>query len=429
MKERIAIIDGLRTPFCKAYGIFNEVSADDLGAFAVKELLARTSFPAHEIDEVIFGNVALPIEAANIARVIALKAGLSSSLIAHTVQRNCASGMQSITAGANALWADEAQVILAGGAESMSQIPLIYSSKMARFFFQLAKSKNIREKLKTFTTFRPSFLKPIIGLEKGLTDPMCNMIMGLTAEKLSREFHITREEQDAFALTSHHKGAAAHNDNLFKDEMIPVFTPPSYKIVQEKDDGIRSDQTRETLAKLKPYFNKYTGSVTIGNSCQVTDGAAAVIIMKESTAKERGLKPLGYLRSYAYAALDGSRMGLGPVYSTAKLLDKTGLTLKDFDLIELNEAFAAQVLACEKAFGSIEFAKKFLGRTQAVGELPMDALNVNGGAIALGHPVGATGTRLVITLLRELRRRNKNRGLATLCVGGGQGASLALEVE
>ncbi len=429
MKERIAIIEGLRTPFCRASAVFKDTGADDLGAFVVKELLARTSFPVNEIDEVIFGNVAQPYDAANIARVIALKAGLPTSLIAHTVQRNCASGMQSITAAANELWADEARVIVAGGAESMSQIPLIYSPKMARFFFQLAKAKNIVEKIKTFMTFRPSFLKPIIGLEQGLTDPICNLIMGLTAEKLSREFRISRKEQDAFALLSHQKAATAQSDNVLKHEIIPVFTPPAYTTVQEKDDGVRADQSLEALGKLKPYFDRVTGSVTIGNSCPVSDGAAAVILMKESTAKEKGLKPLGYLKAYSYAALDGSRMGLGPVYATAKLLQKTGLTMKDFDLIELNEAFAAQVLACEKAFASKEFAQKYLGQSEAVGELKMDLLNVNGGAIAIGHPVGATGTRLVITLLNELRRRNQNIGLATLCVGGGQGASLALEVE
>jgi acetyl-CoA C-acetyltransferase/acetyl-CoA acyltransferase len=429
MKERIAIIDGIRTPFCKADGIFKSLEADDLGTIVTKEILARTNFPIDQLDEVIFGTVAQPVHAINIARVIALKAGLPTSLIAHTVCRNCASGMQSITAGANLILSGEACAILAGGTESMSNIPLLFSPAAKDFFFALFKARKLMDKLRVLLSFRPRLLKPIIGIEMGLTDPICGMIMGLTAEVLSREFQIDRAEQDRFALISHQKAVAAMQKGVLTEEIVPVPVPPKYEKVQTQDDGPRAEQSIPALAKLKPFFDRKTGSVTVGNSCPVSDGAAAVIITSESKAKEMGIKPLGYLRDYAYSGLEGSRMGLGPVYAASKLLAKTGMSMRDFELIELNEAFAVQVLACEKAFNSTEFAKKYLNKDRAVGELAMDILNVNGGAIALGHPVGTTGTRLVITLLKELRRRKKQLGLATLCVGGGQGAALVLEVE
>lgn len=428
MKERIAIIEGVRTPFCKAGGVFRQLEADDLGALAVKELLARTEFPIDKIDEVIIGNAVQPVNASNVARIVALKGGLPASIPAYTVQRNCASGMEAITTAANKLLAGEAKVIIAGSTESMSRVPLLYNDGMTQFFTRGAKAKTWGQALKNLFSFRPAFLKPIVGLEQGLTDPISNLNMGQTAEFLAREYAITREEQDRFALKSHQKTVAAAQAGRFANEIIPVPVPPDYSVIQSTDDGARANQTVEALAKLKPYFDRVTGVVTPGNSSQVTDGAAAVLLMTEKTALAMGLRPIGYLRDYAYAALEGKRMGLGPVLATSKLLDKTGLKMQDFDLIELNEAFAAQVIACEKAFASPQFAKEYLGKDQAVGAIDPEKLNVNGGAIALGHPVGATGTRLVITLLKELARRGKNRGLATLCIGGGQGAALALEV-
>lgn len=427
MKERVAIIDGIRTPFCKAGVVFKELDADDLGAIAARELLARTEFPVDRINEVIFGNVAQPVNAPNVARVIALKAGLPTDMIAYTVQRNCASGMQSITSAADSILAGEAQAILAGGTEAMGNIPFLYDRPMKDLFTSLYKAKSATEKLRVLLSFRPRYLKPVIGVEKGLTDPICGLNMGLTAEILAREFHVTRREQDEFALMSHQRATAAMKKGVFADEIVPVPVPPKYERAQMEDDGPRPEQSLAALEKLKPYFNRKTGVITVGNACPITDGAAAVIVTGEATARELGFTPLGYLRDYAYAALEGQRMGLGPVYATAKLLARTGLAMRDFDLIELNEAFAAQVLACRKAFGSAEFARKCLKRQEAVGELPIERLNVNGGAIALGHPVGATGTRLVITLLKELRRRKGRLGLATLCVGGGLGAALALE--
>ena len=414
MKERIAILDGIRTPFIKADGVFKFLDADDLGAIVVKEILARTGLPAKKIDEVIFGNVAQPVHAANVSRVIALKAGLPFSVIAHTVNRNCASGMQSITAAANQILSGESQIIIAGGTESMSNIPLVFGSEMKDFFFALFKARSLKDRLGVLCSFRLRYLKPIIGVEKGLTDPICGMIMGLTAEVLSSEFHITRKEQDEFALLSHQRAVAAIKEGRLAEEIIPVPVPPDYKNVQAQDDGPRENQSREALQKLKPYFDRKTGTVTVGNSCPLSDGAAAVILTSESQAKALGLQPLGYLKAYAYAGLEGARMGLGPYFAINLLLKKTGLTMKDFELIEINEAFAAQIIANERAFN---------------GQLDRRLFNVNGGAIALGHPVGTSGTRLVITLLKEMARRKKQLGLATLCVGGGQGAALVLETK
>lgn len=429
MRERIAIVDGLRTPFCKAGGAMKAHSADDLGACVVSELLYRSKIDKNQIDELIFGNVAQPAGAANIARVIALKAGLPLSMPAYTVHRNCASGMEAITTGANKILAGEAEIILAGGCESMSNIPLLFGEKMTNLFANLMKSRTMVAKLQTIASFRPSFLKPVIGLVEGLTDPVCGLNMGMTAEVLSCELKINRQEQDEFALQSHQRAISAIKEGRLAEEILPVPLAPKYKQVQCDDDGPRDGQTIEALAKLKPYFNRKTGSVTVGNACPVTDGAGAVLIMTESKCKELGLTPLGYMRAYAYAGLEGSRMGLGPVYATAKLMEKTGQQLSDFERVELNEAFAAQVLGCLRAFESDDFAKKYLGRDQALGSIDQSILNVNGGAVALGHPVGTTGTRLIITLLKELKRSGKQTGLATLCIGGGQGAALAMEVN
>ena len=425
MKERIAIINGLRTPFCKAGGVFKRWEAEDLGAYVVKELLARVDIDPEMIDEVIFGNVLQPPHATNIARVLAVKGGLSVKVPAFTVNRNCASGLEAITTGMNKILLDEAEVILAGGTESMSNFPILFNDKARDFLQRLSKAKSFKQKLSAIASFRPGFLKPEIP---GIADPLCSLTMGQTAEILSREFHITRFDQDEFALMSQTRTAKAQDEGRLAEEIIPIPFPPEFN-VQEHDDGVRHNTTIEGLTKLKPAFDKLTGTVTAGNSSQVTDGAAAVLLMKESRAKELGLEPLGYIVEYATAALEPSRMGLGPAYAIPKVLKEVGKELSDIDLIEINEAFAAQVIACERALASDEFAKRELGRSTAVGVIDRDKLNVNGGAVALGHPVGVTGTRLVLTILKELRRRGKQTGLATMCVGGGQGEAAILEVE
>ncbi len=428
-KERIAIVCGLRTPMAKAGGKFSSMQADKLGAVLFRELMMRSPVSVNEVDEVIIGNVAQPIHAANIARIIALRAGFPEATPALTVHRNCASGMESITTAATKIHAGEGNIYVCGGVESMSNIPLVYSEKMTGLFSRLAASKTAFDKFRTLLGFRPSYLKPIVGLMSGLTDPVSGLLMGNTAEVLAQDFGISREEQDAFSLKSHQRAQKAKESGRFEIESMAVVYDEKTGKYLDYDDGIRADQTLEKLLRLKPFFDRKNGTVTAGNSSQITDAAAGVVLMSESEAKKRGLSPLGYLRDYAYAGLDPKRMGLGPVFATRKLFEQTGLSMEDIEIVEINEAFAAQVIACEKAFASPEFAQTHFKQDKAVGAINPDILNVNGGAVALGHPVGMTGTRLVLTVLHELRQRGLQRGLATLCIGGGQGAALLLEVE
>ncbi|NDC83423.1 thiolase family protein, partial [bacterium] len=403
MKERLAIVDGIRTPFAKAGGQFKDVSADHLGSVVAREVIARTGISGDQLDEVIFGNVSQPANAANIARVIALRAGVPQSVPAYTVHRNCASGMESVTTAANKILAGAASIILAGGTESMSNIPLLFNKTMTRFFEDLGRAKSVGQRLKVISTFRLGHLAPVIGVVEGLTDPVCGLLMGQTAEKLSRDWAIGREEQDRFALQSHQKAIAALP--RLAEEIVPLPIPPRFEFVAQYDDGPRNSQSMEALGKLSPYFDRKTGTVTVGNSCPLTDGASAVLVMSESHAKSLGYRPLGYLRSYAYAGLEPERMGLGPVYAAAKALDIAGMTVGDIDLFEINEAFAAQVIANLRAFDSNEFAMSKFGKSKKLGSIDPDKLNVNGGAVALGHPVGTSGNRLILTLLKELRRR------------------------
>jgi len=427
MKERIAIIDGLRTPIAKAGGKLKDYQAEKLGAFIVQELALRVGIPFKEYDEIIMGNVSQPGHAANVARVIALQAGFPVETTAYTVHRNCASGMESITSAASKIRAGDGDIFLSGGVESMSNVPLMYGKQMTELFGALFRAKSISEKLYTLSSFRPRYLKPIIGLMQGLKDPVSGLMMGSTAEILAQDFGISRHEQDEFALMSHKKAEESIKAGVFKEEIAPIVYENS-KVMQD-DDGVRFGQNMQALGKLRPFFDRKNGTVTAGNSSQISDAAAAVVLMSEKKAKAMGLEPLGYLSHFAYAGLDPKRMGMGPAFATAKLFSQHRLSLKDIDLIEMNEAFAVQALANIRAFDSEAYAKQHLNRTKALGKIDESLLNVNGGAVALGHPVGMTGTRLVIHILKELRRRGKNRGLATLCIGGGQGASLILEVE
>ena len=420
----IAIVEGVRTPFAKAFGSLAGVSAHELGRIATVALFDRAGVRPDEIDQVVIGNGAPPLEAPNPARDIALMSGIPQDRIAHTVQRNCGSGLEALTTAAQILQLGEARKIVAGGIENMSQIPLLFNPEATELFLRLARSKTWGQRLAGMLRFRPRHFKPLPAVKVGLTDPVSGLMMGETAEVLADDFGITRREQDEFALRSHQRAVAAQERCVLSEEITPIALPGGKEL--KADVGPRANQTLEALAKLPPFFKK-DGTVTVGNSCQVTDGAAVALLMPGEAARAEGRKVLGYLRGYAYAGCDPRRMGLGPAFATSKLLQKTGLSLKDVDLIEMNEAFAAQVIANERAFASDEFAKKHLGRSEALGEINPDRLNVNGGAIALGHPVGATGGRLVITLLKELRRRNMQRGLATLCIGGGQGGALLLE--
>lgn len=428
MKERIAVVSGERSPFVKAGTVFKDVAADDLGASVLREHLLRSQLSNDSIDEVVLGCVGQPSNAANIARVVALKAGLSESIPAYTVARNCASGMEALSTASNQLLADGADIIVAGGTESMSNYPLLFSKRMTGFFEKMMRAKTLGAKLSTLASFRLSFLKPRISLIDGLTDPICGQIMGITAENLAREFQITREEQDAFALHSHQLAIAAWENGRLAEEVVAVASTDKKIDIISTDNGPRADQSLEALAKLRPYFDRVNGTVTVGNACPITDGAVMMTLVTESYAKKHKLKVMGYISGYEYAGLEPHRMGLGPVYAAHKLMKKQGLKTSDFDLVEINEAFAAQVIANLRAFESKAFAKEFLNEDAALGAINPDIVNVNGGAIAIGHPVGATGARLVLTQLLELKRRKLKRGLASLCIGGGLGGAFHLEV-
>jgi len=423
--DRLVIVDGVRTPFCKAGTDLAALGVDELGRVAVNALLTRTGLDPALVDEVIFGCVAQPVDAANVARVIALRAGIPDSVPASTVQRNCASGCEALTIAHEKLLAGRGSVFIVGGAESMSNIPLLFKTRTAEKFSRLARAKKFGQRLRSLAAFRPSDFQPRVGLLLGLTDPVCGLNMGDTAELLAREFGITRSDQDSFALESNRRAIAAREK--LKDEICPVFHGGAKAGAFAQDNGPRDSQTIEALAKLKPVFDRRSGTVTAGNASQVTDGAVALLVMSEQRASELGFTPIGALVGYAYAGCDPSRMGLGPAFAIARAEAQTGLSLADADLIELNEAFAAQTLAVMKCARSDQFARKFLGRDHALGEIPSEKLNVNGGAIALGHPVGATGARIVLTSLKELERRKAKRAIVTLCVGGGQGAALWLE--
>lgn len=426
MSERVAIIEGVRTPFCKAGGIFRNFEPDDLAVYAIKELMAKTNYPYEKVDELIFGNVIQPAQSANIARIIAVKSGLPVSLPAYTINRNCASGLEAIASACNKILLNQAEVIVAGGTESMSRFPVLFRPKMRDFLMKLSKAKNWKQKLRTLFSFRFSMLVPDV-LEIG--DPLCGLSMGQTAELVSRDLKVTKEEQDQFALMSQQRAWDATLKGKLAEEIVPVPLMSEEKPMQMQDDGVREGQTLEALAKLKPVFDPVTGTVTAGTSSQVTDGACALLLMKESKAKSLGLKPLGFFQTFSVVGLEPSRMGMGPAYAIAKILKQTGKNLSDFDLIEINEAFAAQVLASRKALASLEFCQKQLGLDKAVGEIDLNRLNVNGGAIALGHPLGASGARLVLTILKELKRRKGHLGLVALCIGGGQGEAAIVEVE
>jgi len=422
---RLVVVDGIRTPFCKMGTDLARCAADELGRAAVNALLTRTGLDPALVDEVIFGCVGQPAEAGNVARVIALRAGIPQQVPAVTVHRNCASGFESFTQAYERMAAGRGSIFIVGGTESMSQIPLLFQPSAAAKFGRLARARSLLQKVKGVAAFRPSDFKPRIGLQLGLTDPVCGLNMGETAEVLAREFGINRELQDAFALESNARAVAAREK--LAEEICPVYPFGGRQPAITSDNGPRKDQTIEALAKLKPVFDRKTGTVTAGNASQITDGALALLVMTEEKAAQLGYTPLGALTGYAYAGCDPMRMGLGPVFAISKAEEKLGLTLEQADLVEINEAFASQVLAVLKCLKSDDFAKKFLGRERPLGKVDKDRLNVNGGAIALGHPVGATGARLILTSLKELARRQAKRALVTLCVGGGQGATLWLE--
>ncbi|MFN0057275.1 MAG: thiolase family protein [Planctomycetota bacterium] len=422
--HKAVIVAGCRTPFVRAGAELKDAPAWLLGTVVTRELLLRSGIATTEIDEVIFGCVAQPADTANIARVIALRAGIAKEVPAYTVARNCASGLEAVTQAAAKIASGQAEVVLAGGVESMSRIPLHYPLSFGWKMAALSRARRLGQRLGALAAFRFADLKPEIALEQGLTDPVAGEIMGLTAERLVREFNISRTQQDEYALESHQRAVRARAK--LQDETILVSVPPRFQNVVGADVGPRENQSLEALSRMRPYFDRRLGTVTIGNSCGITDGAAALLIMNETKALALGLTILGRIAGFAYRGCDPGRMGLGPVVATPIALRHAGVRFQDLRCIELNEAFAAQVLACRMAFATRAHAQR-LGLDQALGEIDPQRLNPNGGAIALGHPVGATGTRLLLTLMNELRRTGGGFGLATMCIGGGQGGAVVIE--
>lgn len=440
----VVLVDGVRTPFAKAGTKLKKVHPADLGKTALKQLIAQTNLNVNSVDEVIIGNTGNPPDAVNISRVVALNSGIPLKTSAYTVHRNCASALESITNGFEKIKSGTMDVVLAGGTESMSQMPTLPPKKFQEIYEKLFAAKGPKQALPLLWALFKADMKqiksllqgnmrdeyfPQISVMLGLTDPFVGINMGQTAEILAKEWGLSREMQDTYALRSHRLASAATKEGRMREEITSVYLAPEYKEVIADDVGPRDNQTMEALAKLKPFFDKATGSITAGNSCPITDGAAMVLLMSRERAEAEGYKPLATVRSYAFAGLEPERMGLGPAYATPIALKRAGLSLKDIGLVELNEAFAAQVMACQRAMDSDQFAKEKLGLSSKVGEIRDDILNVNGGAIAMGHPVGATGTRIVLTLGKEMKRRNTQFGLATLCIGGGQGGALILENE
>jgi acetyl-CoA C-acetyltransferase len=420
----VFIVDGARTPLLKAKSERGPFSASDLAVATGRTLLTRQTFSPTDIDEVIIGCMMPSEDEANIARLIALRLGCGNKVPAYTVQRNCASGMQALDSAVKDIAMGRANLVLAGGTEAMSRAPLLYKPDMVNWFGRLNSAKSFIQKLKVFGQLRPSYIGPIIALMRGLSDPLCGINMGQTAELLAYQFGITRAEMDAFAADSQLKAVMAQ-DKKHLSEITTIYDGKGK--FYNADEGVRRDTTAEKLGKLKPVFDKPYGMVTAGNSSQVTDGAALLILASEEAVAKYKLPVLGKIVDTQWAALAPEVMGLGPAFSSAQLLQKNNLKMSDIDYWEINEAFAAQVIACVKALESEKFCREQLGLSGAVGTIDQSKLNVDGGAIAVGHPVGATGARIVLHLLEILKREGAKRGVATLCIGGGQGGSMLVE--
>ena len=420
----VYIVDGSRTPFLKAKGQPGDFAAVDLALGCAKPLLARQPFSADQLDEVIVGCMMPGPDEANIARVIALRLGCGKKVPAWTVQRNCASGMQAIDSAASDISLGRANLVLAGGVEAMSHSPVLLNNAMVGWLGRLATSRKPIDKLKTFFALRPHHLKPIIGLLRGLTDPVIGLSMGQTAENIAHRFNIDRLAMDSFAVQSHQRLAAAQEAGLF-DEIEALYDKKGHSFLN--DDGVRTDSSVERLAKLRPVFDKQFGNVTAGNSAQITDGAAMLLLASEEAVKEYKLPVMGKLIDSHWAGLEPAQMGLGPVHAITPILQRNELSLKDIDYWEINEAFAAQVLACLAAWEDEEYCKEELGLEASLGKVDQSILNIDGGGVSIGHPVGASGARIVLHMLNVLERNKAKRGIASLCIGGGQGGAMLIE--
>ena len=421
----IYIVDGARTPFLKARNRPGPFAASDLATDAGRALLLRLPFAPTDLSEVILGCAAPAPDEVNIGRVVALRMGCGHKVPGWTVMRNCASGMQALDSAMDSMRVGRSSLVLAGGVDALSRAPLLFSDAMVAWLANWYAAKTLGRRAALVAQFRLGYLAPVIGLMKGLTDPVVGLLMGQTAENLAFRFGISRREMDEFAARSHARVLAAQRDGHFAGEIVPLYDRAGN--VYAADDGVREDSTPENLARLKPFFDRKYGNVTAGNSSQVTDGAAWMVLATEEAVRRFDLRPKGRIVDSQWAALDPAQMGLGPVYAATPLLQRNRLGLADVDAWEVNEAFAAQVLACLRAWQDDAFCRDELGLPGALGAPDPDRLNVDGGAIALGHPVGASGARIVLHVLNTLERTGGRRGIATICIGGGQGGAMLVE--
>ena len=424
---RVAVIAGLRTPFAKSGTHYAHLTALDLGKLVVAELVQRSGINPSDVQELVFGNVIPSVKAPNIAREVVLGTGLPRKIPGYTVGKACASANQAITAASDLIARGYADTVIAGGAESLSDVPILFSKNFSEALVTASKQKSVGGKLGAFSKIRPKDLAPDAP---AIAESTTGLTMGESAEKMAKENGISREAQDKLAFQSHTRAAAAHASGRFKDEVMTVVVPPKYDNVVDTDNLIRADTTLENLAKLRPVFDRKYGTITAGNASPLTDGAAAVLLMSEDKAKALGLKPLGFIKSYAYAATDPfDQLLQGPVFALPTALERAKVKLEDINVIEMHEAFAAQVLSNIQWLGSKKIAQEKLGRTEPVGDIDPEKINRTGGSIALGHPFGATGARIVTTVCNELQRTGEQYGLLTVCAAGGMGVAMVLERE
>jgi acetyl-CoA C-acetyltransferase len=426
-EARVFVVDGARTPFLKARGSLGEFSAADLAVAAGRPLLARMPFSPTAFDEVIVGCVIPAPDEANIARIIALRLGCGKNVPAYTVQRNCASGLQALSNARERIALGRAHLVLAGGTEAMSRAPIQWNAAMVTWLSNMMRARNVVQRARAIAGFRLANLKPVFTLLLGLTDPLVKLNMGQTAEIVAHRFGISREQMDEYSMASHKQLSAAFDAGSMHDEVVHLYDTRGR--VYFEDTGLRRDTSMPALAKLRPVFDRKYGSVTSGNSSQVTDGAAMLVVASEEAVSRYKLPVLGELLGDDWAGVEPGQMGLGPVHAVAKLLTRFDLKMGDLKQMELNEAFAAQVLGCQAAWASAEYARTELGLDAPLGKMDPARLNPEGGAIAIGHPVGASGARITLHLLRALKRKGGGMGVATLCIGGGQGGAMLVKVD
>ncbi len=423
--RRVAIVAGCRTPFVRSGGVYRDLTAVDLAAAAVRELLERTEVDPASIDTVVMGQVVPSVKAPNLAREVTLRMPIPKTVPAHTVNRACASANEAIAAVASAILLGHAETGIAGGAESLSDVPILHSRRMAHALVEAQKARTLGARLAIFARLRPRDLVP---QSPAIAEPSTGLTMGQSAEKMAKENGITREEQDRIALASHRNAARAFDERRLAPETCPVYVPPSYDTTVTADNLVRNDTSLEALAALPPVFDRQYGTVTAGNSSPLTDGAAAVLLMSEEKARAEGREPLAFVKAWAVAAVDpGGQLLMGPGLAIPAALMRAGLQLSDVDLVEMHEAFAAQVASNIQALESETWARERLGRSVPVGRVQRERLNVNGGSIALGHPFGATGARITTTLANEMKRRDAKFGLLSVCAQGGMGFAMVLE--